>query len=465
MQLKQELKPSLKQEQWVKLQMIQLMKILQLSNLELENVIRQEMEQNPVLEIKEKKEESIEELEEEELSEEPESDEEFLTKSGVEVSANDAHFQFPQEPQESMAKIIERTAARPPSLRDYLLEQFALRSKDFLESKIGEFLIGNIDQNGYLRIGTKEAAEVLGVDEKKVEEVLKVIQGLDPPGIGARDLKECLLLQAEVLELAPFQREIFQQIIEKHLDDLGRGRFNKIAKALNIKEENVREIELSIKKLNPYPGQIYSSEEVRNVVPEIVVRRNNGKFEVMVDSGRIPKLTLNRQYLDMLRQKENSAKEYIRNKVESAKLFIKSIEQRQLMIKKISEAIVQIQSDFFEKGVNYLKPLTMEEMARIQEVHPSTISRAIANKYIQSPRGIFPLKFFFSLPAKKGNQISSRSIKERIATLIEKEDKGNPLSDEQIANLLKKEGIELSRRTVAKYRQAIGIPSTFKRRG
>lgn len=463
MELRQEIKPSLRQEQWVKLQMMQFLKVLQLSQLELRDAIQLELEKNPVLEIKEEKKEDVGEgMNEENTKEEDENIAAAIAENGSEGES------VPRIDKEkirkSTAEIIEATASRDITLHDYLLEQFFLKERDFLESKIGEFLIGNIDEKGYLKIGSKEVSLALDVEESRVEDVIKIIQGLDPLGVGARNLGECLTIQAKDLNLSEQDLEIIRNIAGDHLEDLARGRFSKIAKSLNTSEEKIRELDSQIKKLNPYPGQTFSDKEASRVMPEIIVRRNEGKYEIAMDDTKMPRLWLNPLYLRMIQEKDNNAKAYLREKIDSARLFIKSIGQRKELVYKISNLIVQMQRDFFDKGINYLKPLTLEEVARITEVHPSTAGRAIANKYMQTPKGIFPMKFFFSVSVNDDLDISSRSIKDRIHALIEKEDKLKPLSDNDIMEGLKREGINISRRTVAKYREAINIPSTFKRR-
>ena len=449
MQLKQELKPSLKQEQWMKLQLMQFMKILQLPSLELQQFIQNELEQNPVLEISDKKDEAVEKMEEEELEFQPEED-------------IPPTLYFPKEEKESIAKIIEVSTPESQSLHEHLMEQLSFNIEDFKKLKIGEFLIGNIDERGYLRIGSEDAALSLKVDTALVEETLKIIQDFDPPGVGARNLSECLLIQLSGLNLDSNYVELARKVLEGYLEDLAKGRFNKIARELNVQEEEIRNINQKIAGLNPHPGETYGPSTVKNVIPEIIVREEDGNYEV-ITNNLTPKLRINPLYQKMLQEKDPSAKKYLREKINSAGLLIKALGQRQNLLYEISLSLVKIQKDFLDKGVGHLKPLIMDEMAKMQDVHPSTISRAIADKYIQTPRGIFPFKFFFSTSIK-GSDASSSSIKNRIDLLIKEEDKNGPLSDMEIVKKLKEEGFNLSRRTVAKYREAMNIPSTFKRR-
>ncbi|PIU51935.1 RNA polymerase sigma-54 factor [Candidatus Desantisbacteria bacterium CG07_land_8_20_14_0_80_39_15] len=450
MQLRQEIKQGLKQEQWMKLQMMQFMKILQLPTLELQQFVQNELEQNPVLEISERKDEAVEKIEEEEVEFKPQEESPPLSS-------------FPSEKRESTTKILEVSTPTKASLHEYLMEQLSFNVKDFKKLKIGEFLIGNINERGYLCITVEDASQILKTDTELVEKTLKIIQGLDPPGVGARNLSECLLIQLKNLHLDDGCIKLAQQMVERHLEDLAMGKFNKIAKDLNAKEEDIRNINQKISRFNPHPGETYGQSRTRNVMPDIIVRQENGDYEVVVNSGLIPRLHINPLYQKMLLEKNPSAKKYLRGKMNSALFLIKALGQRQELLYKISLSLVKIQRDFLDKGVGYLKSLNMEEMAKIQQVHPSTISRAIADKYIQTPRGIFPFKFFFS-QAVNGSDVSSNSIKKRIDSLVKGEDKSRPLSDLKIAKKLKEEGFNLSRRTVAKYRQDLNIPSTLKRR-
>jgi RNA polymerase sigma-54 factor len=416
----------------------------------LQQFIRNELEQNPVLEISEKKEEAVEEIEDEEVKLQLEDD-------GM------PDFSPPNNYRESTARILEVSAPTTTSLHGYLMEQLSFDIEDFKELKIGEFIIGNIDERGYLRTTVEDAAQALKADAAAVEKVLKEIQSFDPPGVGARNLSECLLIQLGSLHLEPEYFKLTRQVIENYLEDLGRGRFSKIAKDLNTSEENIRDINQKIAGLNPHPGETYSPSASRNVVPEVIVKEESGNPEVFINNNLVPRLHINPLYRKILQEKDPSAKKYLREKINSALLLIKSLGQRQELLYKISFTLVDIQKDFMDKGVSHLKPLTMEEMAKIQGVHPSTIGRAIADKYIQTPRGIFPFKFFFS-SSVKGNSISSNSIKERIDLLIKEEDKSRPLSDLEVVKKLKEEGFDLSRRTVAKYREAMNVPSTLKRK-
>lgn len=450
MQLRQEIKPTLKQEQWMKLQIMQFMKILQLPSLELQQIIQSELEQNPVLEVNEKKDEAVEKIEEEEIEFKPEEEIPPLSS-------------FTRGERESTEKIIEVSVPATVSLNEHLMEQLSFEVNDFKKLKIGEFLIGNIDERGYLHISVEDAAQNLKVNAELVEEVLKIIQSFDPPGVGARDLAECLLIQLKNLHLEPQYINLAQQVLEEHLQDLAKGKFNKIAKELNVREEDIRSINQKIKTLNPHPGENYSLSRTRNVIPEVIVRKEDGEYKVLLNTEMIPKIRINPLYQKIFHEKDPSAKKYLREKINSASLLIKAIEQRQELLYKISLSLVEVQKDFLEKGIGFLKPMTIEEMAKIQNVHPSTISRAIADKYIQTPRGVSPFKFFFSVGVRRGS-ISSRSIKERIEFLVNHEDKSAPLSDSEIVEKLKNEGIALSRRTVAKYREEIGISSTFKRK-
>jgi len=451
MELRQELKPQLKQQQWMKLQMMQYMKILALPSLELKQFIQNELQENPVLELEEKKEETVEKLETEE--------EELQVGSEDEESS----FNATSERRESTGNILEKAVAEEGSLSEYLLEQLMLEVEDFTKRKIGEFIIGNIDEKGYLGIGVEESSSILKVQKELIEETLKVIQGFDPPGVGARDLKECLLIQLKRFDLGPSQLELLEKIIMFHLEDIAEGKFNKISKALNIREEEIRSANQKIASLNPYPGETYGKSKPKSVVPEIIIREENGIYEAIANNDILPHLHINAMYKKIVAEKEPSTKKYLKDKMNSATLLIKALGQRKNLLRKIAVFFTENQKDFLEKGISFLKPMKMEEMAKIQEVHPSTISRAIADKYIQTPGGVFPFKFFFS-PTVSHEGVSQAAIKQRLSEFINNEDKADPLSDSEISAKLKDEGFSINRRTIAKYREAMNIPSTLKRR-
>jgi len=453
MEIRQELKHNLKQQQWMKLQTMQFMKILALPSLELKQFIRGELEENPVLELEEKKEETVEDIEEQEekISDQDENGEDT------------PNFTRQNENRDTTAGILEKTIYEGESLSEYLMEQLSLDVDDFTKLKIGEFIIGNIDEKGYLRITVEEISSLIRADKSLVEETLKIIQGFDPLGVGARDLKECLLIQLKEQTVQDFSFDLAEKIIASHLEDLGEGKFNKIAKTLNVNEEEVKEINQKIISLNPFPGETFGGTDSKNVLPEVIIKEENGKYFVSANNDVLPHLRINDAYKKITFEKDQKTKKYIKEKINSAEILLKSLGQRKELLQKIAYYFIENQADFLVKGISYLKPMTMDKMAKIQGVHPSTIGRAISGKYIQTPMGIFPFKFFFSYEVSHEG-VSQSQIKHRISELIKNEDSIKPLSDSEISAKLKEEGFNISRRTISKYREAMNIPSTLKRR-
>jgi RNA polymerase sigma-54 factor len=332
--------------------------------------------------------------------------------------------------------------------------------------KIGEFLIGNFDKNGYLTITIKEVADMLKVPEDKVENTLKIIQTFDPSGVGARNLNECLMIQIE-------QRGInvpkIKELVQNHLIDLAEARFSRISEALNISLAEVQQLKDILVTLDPKPGRNFSSaNEVHYIIPDAVIEKVDNEYIVLMNDTIVPRLSINSYYRSLLYSEDRESKisKFLSNRLDSALWLIRSIEQRRITLHKVIQSIVDVQRDFFDKGLIYLKPLTMKRIADIVGVHESTVSRAISGKYVQTPRGVFELKFFFQsgLENNNGTSTSSESIKKRMREIINGEDSHNPLSDQKIADMLKAKGISISRRTVAKYREEMGILSSTKRK-
>jgi RNA polymerase sigma-54 factor len=334
--------------------------------------------------------------------------------------------------------------------------------------RVGEFLVGCIDERGYLCVSLEEAQETLKVGPEIVEKVLKAIQTFEPYGVGARDLKECLLIQLRLLNK---DMPLAETIINDHLDDLAQGHIKQIAARLGIGIHETQDVCNIIRTLDPKPGRQYgSADEVRYLLPDIIVEKINGEYVVSVNDGQSPHLFLNKFYQDILKAPESyskDAKKYLEEKLSSALWLIKSIEHRRLTLYHVVSRIVEIQRDFLDYGINYLKPLTLKQVAEKVQVHESTISRAIANKSVQTPQGVFELKYFFSSGVRTMDEeglVSARSIKSILRELIEGEESANPLSDQQICDTLAGKGINCSRRTVAKYRTELGIPRASARR-
>lgn len=434
--------------------------ILQMSSLELNEYLQQQLEENPVLEVREEQEEQerLEEYPEEEAAE-SEWLEYFADRSDLGLCSR-------QEP--LSRKDFTAYSWTAPTLSEHLLFQLHLSLKDEEELRIGEYLIGSIDENGYLNTSVSEAARELQVSEEQVLKVLHVIQGFEPSGVGARDLKECLLIQ---LRQRGCLNPVVERIVADFLPDLGRGALPRIAAAVGVSVEEVQEIADLIRKLDPKPGRGFASgQEVRYIIPDVIVEKINDEYVVILNDGIAPLLSISSSYRAMLKNRENITREeekYLEDRINSALWLVKSIEQRRLTLYRVACCIVEMQRGFLDNGIKHLKPLTLRQVADMVGVHESTISRAAANKYMQTPQGIFEMKFFFSSgvdSASSDQRLSSRSIKQTIKEMIAGEDPRNPLSDQHIAETLQRQGIRISRRTVAKYRNELGIPATSTRK-
>ncbi|ADI02608.1 MULTISPECIES: RNA polymerase factor sigma-54 [Syntrophothermus] len=433
--------------------------ILQMSALELDEYLQQELAENPFLELKDDPEPVEVELKSEDEGFETEWWEYFLDRS-------DLGYLGPKEKSEE-SKGYENLLTKAPTLHEHLLFQADITLSDE-DMVIGEFLIGCIDDNGYLRVGIAEAAQHLGVANEQVEKVLKVIQTFEPYGVGARSLSECLCIQlVQTGKINP----VAEKIVREHLDDLGKGRVAKIAARMGISVKDVQETADLIRTLDPKPGRQYgNSYDIRYLVPDVIVERINGEYVIQVCEGNLPRLVINQFYQNMLKQPGlfgHEAKKFMEDRFASALWIIRSIEHRRLTLYKVASCIVEVQREFLDKGVKYLKPLNLKQVADMIGVHESTISRATAGKYIQTPQGVFELKYFFgsAVSAAEGiEKYASRSVKKLIKEMIDAEDARNPLSDQKIAEVLEQSGIKISRRTVAKYRTELGIMSTSARK-
>lgn len=438
-------------------QLQQAIKLLQLSKLELLETIQHELEENPILEEDlEAKEEPGEEVREERLSEEDWDS--YLSGSSFDKPASVHHRDEEDETS------FENFTPRKITLSEHLLWQLGLSNIDKTRLKIGETLIGSINEDGYLETSTQEIADTLGFDKEEVEKVLKVIHDFDPPGVGARDLRECLLIQIGMLGLGG---SIAEKIVLDHLSLLGKRDYKGVARALKVTVDDVVLAVRIISGLEPKPGRPFQQEPASYIVPDVYVFRVGKEYVVMPNEAGIPKLRLNDFYKNSLNglEKGSASKDYIQDKMRAGTWFIKSIMQRQKTICKVTESIVKFQSDFLEKGVRYLKPLILRDVAEDIGMHESTISRVTTNKYVHTPQGIFELKYFFgsSIGSANGEAAASESVKDMIRNIIEGEDPKKPYSDEAIMEILKRSGIEMARRTVTKYREAMRIQSSSKR--
>ncbi|UFJ39959.1 RNA polymerase factor sigma-54 [Brevibacillus humidisoli] len=448
------------QEQTLKLVMTpelrQAITILQYSALDLRSYLQDQAAENPVIELQE-----ISAAVETPMEQKPTPEIDWK-----ELISNRATGDYSLARSESTYNPLDHVHAPSSNLYQHLKEQLGYtKGLTRGQRKIALFLIGNLDEKGYLEIETEEASRQLGVDLEEVEDMLSLIQHFDPVGVAARNLQECLLLQ---LQHTGLDDEKTVQVIEQHLDDLAQNRFSRIAEKLKIDLQEVQTIADLVRSLNPRPGAAFNQTETRFVMPDVTVEKVEGEYVVLVNESSTPRLTISRFYESMLKQtnSESEARQFIQDKMNAAMWLAKSIEQRRLTLLRVMQAIVEKQIDFFEHGVDRLKPMTQKEIAERVGLHESTVSRATSNKYVQTPRGVFELKYFFTsaLSTANGDAASSESVKRRIKALVDAEDRSRPLSDQKLTELLAKEGIEISRRTVAKYREELMIPSSAKRK-
>ena len=351
------------------------------------------------------------------------------------------------------------------SLQEHLLGQAHLSDLDEEESVVAEVIIGNIDENGFLQASLEELMEASGKDADVVDEVLSVLRSFEPAGVGASDLRECLLLQLERIGKID---SLEHRVIDKHMDALGRRRFPEIARAIGVEVDEVQNIAENISHLDPRPGSAYQETAEVYVAPEVFVSWKDDRWEVTSNREEMPQLRISNSYKDLLVEAKDSkdVREYIRGKIRDGNFLIKSIHQRQDTILKIGKEIVARQSEFLDNGISHLNPMTMSEIAEKVGVHETTVSRAVSGKYMQTPQGLFEMRYFFTgaIQTDDGKGMSNTSVKQMIAALVENEEKSKPLSDESIVKLLCKKKVKIARRTVAKYRGELGILSSSMRR-
>jgi len=447
-------------------QMQQSLHFLQAAALELQSLVQQEIEINPVLEegADDNKPEAPSEVDEEwekELATLKKNDDEwrdFFAQSNTTT-------RYSAEAAEKRQFLFE-SQVEAPQLSDHLTRQLSLatNSKDIL--RVGGEIIGNIDEVGYLKVPLEEIAQSTGIPLPLAQEALMLIQTFDPVGVGARDLRECLLIQIDRLGKS---EEVEEVVVANHMAELGRKRYVEIARALKLPLERIQQAAQFIGTLQPRPGSSFSSEEKQNVVqPELAVKKEAGEWIVVMNDEPVPRLRISDTYKDLLANNGHDAglRNYLRDKIRAGKFLIKCLHQRQQTIQSIATEIVKRQKDFFEHGISHLKPLTMSQVAEIVGVHETTVSRAIANKYVQTPYGLYDLKFFFTpgYQTASGEILSNTSVKDSIQELISREDPKKPLSDQELVKILSERGIPLARRTVAKYRADLNIlPSNLRK--
>ncbi|TKI58663.1 RNA polymerase factor sigma-54 [Brevibacillus antibioticus] len=383
-----------------------------------------------------------------------------------EIVGNRATGEYGSLKNESTYNPLDYVQQGAETLYEHLESQLGyVKGFSSLQKQIALFLIGNLDEKGYLEITLEEASTRLGAEMLEIEDVLSVLQHFDPVGVASRSLEECLLLQLEHLAL---DDEKIVQVVRNHLQDLADNRYQRIADKIGCTPQEVQAMADLIRTLNPRPGAAFSSVETRYVIPDVTVEKVGNDYVVLVNDVAAPRLKINSFYEKMLSQQksQDEAKQFIHDKLNAAMWLAKSLEQRRLTLMRVTQAILDMQREFFDRGIHYLKPMTQKEIAERVSLHESTISRATSNKYVQTPRGIFELKYFFTsaLSTSSGESTSSESVKRRIKALIEQEDRKSPLSDQKLGEMLLTEGIEISRRTVAKYREEMLIPSSAKRK-
>ncbi|MDF3821490.1 RNA polymerase factor sigma-54 [Leptospira sp. 96542] len=445
----------------------QSIELLSMSTLELSDKIQNELLENPLLEEvgldeKTKMPElfSFEEVKRlEKLSHEKSTDVNWQETYSIEGPKS-----YDQEASDRNQKYIE-SSSRGETLEEHLLNQLRLVRLTKKEFEIGEFLISMIDDKGFITEDLSLVSAEMGYSESKLKSVLKFIHELDPIGIGAKDVRESLLIQAKIL--FP-ENSLLHQLIGEYLSDLEKVDYKKIAKNLKITEDEIMVLARFIKKLEPYPATLYQGRRVDYVVPDVVIKQISSEFNIFINDEWLPKLSIQEEYKELLGTKlPPPEKEYFQTKYSSAQWLIRSIQQRRQTLQKVVSCIIDFQVDFFRGGIEFVKPLTLKEVAEKLNLHESTISRITTNKYVQTTWGIFELKWFFSsgVRSTEGGKESSKKIHEIIRNLVKDEDENNPLSDQDIVDLMEKKGIEIARRTVAKYRKVLRIlPSNQRKR-
>ncbi|VAX15684.1 RNA polymerase sigma-54 factor RpoN [hydrothermal vent metagenome] len=468
----------------------QAIKLLPMTKLELVQAIRQEMEENPLLdelapELEEEKEEKTESEKAEEQSIEGEQEQVFeeqtpLAEKEKESDGKDdidwdAYIQSDLYDGGTGEGYIERpslenTLRQKESLEEHLMWQLSCSALTEEESQLGSTIIGNIDDTGYLEADLAVLAEEAQVSLDVMEDALVLIQSFDPPGVAARDIKECLSLQ---LYAAGMKNSLAEKLVIERLEDLNERQFSKISKAYDVDVEEVIEAIRVIRELNPKPGLEFNKEDTHYITPDLYVVKIDGEYQVYLNDDGIPKLRINQYYKSILKNKNESksesqkvTKDYVENKFRSAIWMIKSIEQRRQTMLKVGRSICKFQREFLDKGINYLKPLILRNVADDIEMHESTVSRVTTNKYIHTPQGLLDMKFFFhsAVGSYLGNDLSSVRVKEMIRQICKDEDAGKPHTDDQIVKLLQSKDVKIARRTVTKYRKELHILPTSKRR-
>ena len=440
--------------------MQQSMHMLQMSVLDLQQLIAEELSTNPFLEdATVKKDSNLDEAAAQKDKNELELD--WLEHDSIWLSDYfDKNKSIYLGEKHDFKQMLLTTSS---TLQEELLAQFRLLNDDPQNMRIAEQIIGNINDNGYLVAGTEEIADTLDCPQKNIEEVLEQVQTLDPPGVGARSLKECLLIQ---LKKKGKINSLEMAVVENHLDELAAKKYKQIGKSLNLSLSQVKTLAHSIIGLNPKPGRNFAPE-AKGIIPDIILEKTAQGHEVVINSYNLPVLSISQLYKNALKNKEcpEQTLNFLKEKLKNAQDMLNGLKARHITLKNITECLLAIQDDFMQKGLSALKPMTLNDIARKLDIHPSTVSRAIANKFIQTPYGTVELKKFFShaVGAKEDN-LSNQKVMEILSELIKTEQKEKPISDQKIIEILKKKNIQISRRTITKYRNILKIPTAHLRK-
>jgi RNA polymerase sigma-54 factor len=457
----------------------QAIKLLQMSKLELEEVLTQEMVENPLLEEEQEEAPGPEEAREaaaEAPAPTPATAEAAATpeKDSFEEIDFDSYFEDyldsaynPRQYEQSEAVPLENTLSSPPGLQEYLSWQLSMSDAPAPVREIATYLIGNIDEDGYLRVTRDEVRAAGFANEEETEAALALVRSFDPPGICASDLPDCLMLQIRAIGI---ENPLIEKIITEHWPEFLNRQFAPLARTLGVGMSQLQAVVEIIKNLEPKPGRKYSTERTIYVEPDVAVRKIGDEYVIQLNEDGLPKLRISAAYRRMLRGGNGAIGEeaatYLKDKMRSAVWLIKSLDQRQRTIYKVADSIVRHQRAFLDNGIEHLRPLVLRDVANDIGMHESTVSRVVSNKYIHTPRGIFPMKYFFhsGIDSSTGDDVSSLSIKSKIARIIGDEDTRRPHSDARIMQRLRAEGIQIARRTVAKYREELRIPSSSQRK-
>jgi RNA polymerase sigma-54 factor len=454
-------------------QLRQSLEMLQAPALELRAMIQAELDRNPTLEEVPPETTPIE-IEPTDTTQEDQKAldfrKEFDTLARLDDEWRDYFFQekeYHHHTSESEEKrnYLMDSIVQGESLQEHLLHQLALAGLNEGDRALGEVIIGNINDDGYLTSTMESLASGSGADLNHMQDILAVIQDFDPLGVGSRDVRECLLFQLERLGKSD---SLAGKIVAHHLERLAAHKLQDIARSLKTPVEEIQAAANFIATLEPKPGRMYSSDASPYVTPEVVVKKIDGQYHILMNDDDLPRLRISKHYRSLMNDASTGrdVKDYIQDRVRSSAFLIKSIHQRQHTIFKIATEIVAVQTDFLDSGITHLKPLTMADVAAVVGLHETTVSRAVAGKHMQTPQGVFEMRYFFTpgLKTQDGNVVSNKTVKDAIGTLVAGEDPGHPLSDQELLEILTQRGIHIARRTVAKYRIALKIPPSHMRK-